>query len=175
MGIPNTIKVKQRIQNPNNDGAYDYLYPYTASDVVEYDNTISGLSSINTQDAIDEISLELNSLELTANAVSYDNATSGLSALTVQAAINEVQLEKAPIANPTLTGNVVLPSTTTYNGSLLSTQLNNKLNISGGTLTGIVTANSNTSYTTKQVRNIIISTEDAVLANMANGDIWIKV
>ena len=49
-----------------------------------------------------------------------------------------------------------------------------KLDTSGGTMTGILTAQSNTSYTTKQVRNIILSTSDAVLALMADGDIWIK-
>jgi hypothetical protein len=46
--------------------------------------------------------------------------------------------------------------------------------ITAGTLQGIVKANNNTSYTTKQVRNIILSTGDAVAAQMANGDIWIK-
>ena len=49
-----------------------------------------------------------------------------------------------------------------------------KLNKSGGTMTGILTAQSNTSYTTKQVRNIILSTSDPVLSSMADGDIWIK-
>jgi len=49
-----------------------------------------------------------------------------------------------------------------------------KMPISGGTFTGIVTANSNTSYTTKQIRNIILSTEDADAEDMENGDIWIK-
>ncbi len=46
--------------------------------------------------------------------------------------------------------------------------------ITAGTLQGIVTANNNTSYTTKQVRNIILSTGNAVAAQMENGDIWIK-
>ena len=49
-----------------------------------------------------------------------------------------------------------------------------KLDKSGGTMTGVLTAQSNTSYTTKQVRNIILSTADAVLSSMADGDIWIK-
>lgn len=49
-----------------------------------------------------------------------------------------------------------------------------KMPLTGGTFTGIVTANSNTSYTTKQVRNIILSTSDAVLASMDNGDLWVK-
>lgn len=44
--------------------------------------------------------------------------------------------------------------------------------ISGGAFTGIVTAQNNTSYTTKQVRNICISTSDPSGGN--NGDIWIK-
>ncbi|WP_249323438.1 hypothetical protein [Wansuia hejianensis] len=46
--------------------------------------------------------------------------------------------------------------------------------ISGGDFTGIVTAHSNTSYTVKQVRNIILSTANASSASMSDGDIWIK-
>ncbi|MDD4690076.1 MAG: hypothetical protein PHE51_10065 [Eubacteriales bacterium] len=46
--------------------------------------------------------------------------------------------------------------------------------ITTGTFQGIVTANNNTSYTTKQVRNMILSTGNAVSSQMANGDIWIK-
>ena len=44
----------------------------------------------------------------------------------------------------------------------------------GGEMTGILTAQSNTSYTTRQVRNIILSTADADVDAMQNGDIWIK-
>lgn len=36
-------------------------------------------------------------------------------------------------------------------------------------------AQSNTEYTVKQVRNIIISEEDATLDQMEDGDIWIKI
>jgi len=43
---------------------------------------------------------------------------------------------------------------------------------SGSTFTGIVVAQNNTSYTTKQVRNIILSTSDP--SGGSNGDIWIK-
>jgi hypothetical protein len=43
---------------------------------------------------------------------------------------------------------------------------------SGGTFTGIVTAQSNTSYTTPQIRNIVLSTSDPSGGN--NGEIWIK-
>ncbi len=45
---------------------------------------------------------------------------------------------------------------------------------SGGTMTGTLVAQSNTSYTTAQVHNVILSTGDAVVGDMNNGDIWIK-
>lgn len=47
-----------------------------------------------------------------------------------------------------------------------------KLNISGGTMTGALVAQNNANYTTKQVRNIFISTSDP--SGGSNGDIWIK-
>lgn len=47
-----------------------------------------------------------------------------------------------------------------------------KMDISGGTMTGALIAQNNTNYTTKQVRNIFISTADP--SGGDNGDIWIK-
>ena len=47
-----------------------------------------------------------------------------------------------------------------------------KMDISGGTMTGALIAQNNTNYTTKQVRNIIISTSDPSGGN--SGDIWIR-
>lgn len=46
--------------------------------------------------------------------------------------------------------------------------------LAGGSFTGIAKAHSNTSYTIAQIRNIILSPNDADLALMDNGDIWIK-
>ena len=43
--------------------------------------------------------------------------------------------------------------------------------VSGGTMTGILTAQNNTSYTTKQVRNIILVAEGNSLPSGSNGDI----
>ncbi|AHF08561.1 hypothetical protein DESME_08875 [Desulfitobacterium metallireducens DSM 15288] len=45
---------------------------------------------------------------------------------------------------------------------------------SGGTFTGVVTAQSNTSYATAQIHNVILNTTDAVLGSMGDGDLWIK-
>lgn len=47
-----------------------------------------------------------------------------------------------------------------------------KMNVSGGTMTGALVAQNNTNYTTKQVRNIFISTSDP--SGGTSGDIWIK-
>ena len=47
-----------------------------------------------------------------------------------------------------------------------------KMNVSSGTMTGALIAQNNTNYTTKQVRNIFISTSDP--SGGASGDIWIK-
>lgn len=44
--------------------------------------------------------------------------------------------------------------------------------IAGGTFTGIVTAQSNTSYLTRQIRNFVLSTADP--SGGSNGDVWIK-
>jgi len=52
--------------------------------------------------------------------------------------------------------------------------VDNKLSLNGGEMTGILTAQSNTSYTTRQTRNIILSTADADINSMQNGDIWFK-
>ena len=46
-----------------------------------------------------------------------------------------------------------------------------KLNRSGDTMTGVLTAQNNASYTTKQVRNIFLIADGASLPSGANGDI----
>ena len=43
---------------------------------------------------------------------------------------------------------------------------------SGGTMTGKLVAQSNTDYTTKQVRNVVCSTVEPTSSDGANGDLW---
>ena len=43
---------------------------------------------------------------------------------------------------------------------------------SGGTMTGKLVAQSNTDYTTKQVRNVVCSTAEPTSSDGANGDLW---
>ena len=58
-----------------------------ASDV-SYDNTGSGLTATDVQDAIDEVNGKFNSLD--ASDISYDNTGSGLTATDIQNAIDEL-------------------------------------------------------------------------------------
>lgn len=44
--------------------------------------------------------------------------------------------------------------------------------LAGGTFTGVVVAQNNTAYTTKQIRNIVLSMADP--SGGGNGDVWIK-
>ena len=57
------------------------------ADNIDYDNTTSGLTATNVQDAIDEIAT---GGAVVASAVGYDNTTSGLTATNVQSAVDEV-------------------------------------------------------------------------------------
>ena len=43
----------------------------------------------------------------------------------------------------------------------------------GDTMEGVLVAQNNTNYTTKQVRNIFLSTAEPTDADGASGDIWI--
>lgn len=45
--------------------------------------------------------------------------------------------------------------------------------ISGGTFTGVAKAQTNTSYTNRQIRNIIYSTIEPTNTDGENGDLWI--
>jgi hypothetical protein len=61
----------------------------TSADLINYDNTISGLEAENVQEAIDELkTLVLNQDE--ATELIYSNLTSGLTATTIQGAIDEI-------------------------------------------------------------------------------------
>lgn len=62
------------------------------ADNVKYDNTTSGLTADDVQDAIDEVVTMIPSVPATYDAddVTYDNTTSGLTATNVQDAIDEL-------------------------------------------------------------------------------------
>lgn len=56
----------------------------------------------------------------------------------------------------------------------LNNLISNQVPMEGGKFSGIITANSNTSYTLAQIRNVILSPNDADVNAMQDGEIWIK-
>lgn len=68
----------------------------------------------------------------------------------------------------------ILDGAITDLGDSTDTELAKKVNRNGDTMTGILKVQSNTAYATAQVRNIILSPNNADSSLMQNGEIWIK-
>lgn len=124
------------------------VIPTIPNNLVQY-TAISAVQDVDT----------LNADTLEGHSASYFATASGLSSTNAQVATNTNNIS-------TLTSDL-----STANGNITTLQ-NNKLNKSGGTMTGALVAQSNTNYTTAQVRNVIISTADP--SGGSNGMIWIK-
>lgn len=101
----------------------------------------------------------LNADTLEGHNAAYFATASGLSATNTQVATNTNNIS-------TLTSGL-----STANGNITTLQ-NDKVDKSGGTMTGALVAQNNTDYATAQVRNVIISTADP--SGGDNGMLWIK-
>jgi hypothetical protein len=96
--------------------------------------------------------------------------------------IGELDTALAVAASETVAGKVELATaaeTTTGTSDTLAVhpkglkvELDKKLALAGGTMTGALVADNNTDYTTAQARNITLSTGDA--SGGGTGDVWIK-
>jgi len=67
------------------DNVKDYI---ADAAIIDYDNSVSGLSATTVQDAIDELDSTIDNLD--ASGINYSNITSGLLSSTVQGAIDEL-------------------------------------------------------------------------------------
>lgn len=105
----------------------------------------TAISNVEATTPLDADSLQGHAADYFATAASLVSINSNISAMQ-----NDVTAAKTDITN-------------------LKTD---KMDVSGGTMTGALVAQNNTDYTTKQVRNIFISTSDP--SGGSNGDIWIK-
>ena len=105
----------------------------------------TAISNVEATNPLDADSLQGHAADYFATAASLASINSNISAMQ-----NDVTAAKTDITN-------------------LKTD---KMNVSGGTMTGALVAQNNTNYTTKQVRNVFISTSDP--SGGESGDIWIK-
>ena len=113
-----------------------------------------GLVKYNSLSAIETVT-PLNADTLETHPASYFATASDMSALQTNISTN--------------TNNI---ATNTGNITSLQTSVSSKVSKNGDTMAGALVAQNNIDYTIKQVRNIIISTEDP--SGGDNGDIWIK-
>lgn len=96
-------------------------------------------------------------LKLSASTTSTSGTSGGIAA--TPSAVKAVK-DSIPIKTSQLT-----------NDSGFVTDISGKLDKSGGTMTGKLVAQNNTSYTTKQVRNVFLLAEGSSLPSGANGDL----
>lgn len=120
-----------------------------------------GLVKYNSLSTVEAVT-PLNADTLENHPASYFATTSDMS--TLQTNVSTLQTNVS-----TNTSNI---ATNTGNITSLQTSVSSKVSKSGDTMAGALVAQNNTDYTIKQVRNIIISTEDP--SGGDNGDIWIK-
>lgn len=112
----------------------------------------------------------------------FDEMPEGIKAYLNDTLTAELDAELTKTASETEAGKVELATagettagtdnTKAVHPAGLKVELDKKVNLTGGIMTGVLTAQNNTSYTIKQVRNIILSTTDP--SGGGNGDIWIK-
>ena len=126
----------------------DTVIPSVPDNIVKY----TAISNVEATNPLDADSLQGHTADYFATATGLAGVNSKVSAMQsdITTAKTDITTAKTDITN--------LKS--------------DKLNISGGTMTGALVAQNNTNYTTKQVRNIFISTSDP--SGGSNGDIWIK-
>ena len=168
--VPNTRKVNGKQLNKDitlsaaDVGALpsDTVIPSVPDNIVKY----TAISNVEATNPLDADSLQ-------GHAADYFATATGLASVnsTVSAMQNDVTTAKADIT--TMKSDI---TTTKSDITTAKTDISNlkthKMDISGGTMTGALVAQNNANYTTKQVRNIFISTSDP--SGGSNGDIWIK-
>lgn len=120
-----------------------YIVGFNNKDVSVPDNLVS-YATLSDVQSVDTVNADT----LQGHNAAYFATASGLSTTNAQVATN------------------------INNIGALQTAMTNKLDKSGGAMTGALVAQNNANYTTAQVRNIIISTADP--SGGSNGMIWIK-
>ena len=175
--VPNTRKVNGKQLNKDitlsavDVGALpnDTVIPSVPDNIVKY----TAISNVET-------TTPLNADTLQGYTADYFATATGLASVnsTVSAMQNDVTTAKADITTmksdiTTMKSDITTAKTDITTAKTdISNLKTHKMDISGGTMTGALIAQNNTNYTTKQVRNIFISTADPNGGD--NGDIWIK-
>ena len=168
--VPNTRKVNGKQLNKDitlsaaDVGALpsDTVIPSVPDNIVKY----TAISNIETTTPLNADTLQGYTADYFATATGLASVNSNVSAMK-----SDITTMKSDIT--TMKSDITtMKSDITTAKTDISNLKTHKMNISGGTMTGALVAQNNANYTTKQVRNIFISTSDP--SGGSNGDIWIK-
>ena len=168
--VPNTRKVNGKQLNKDitlsaaDVGALpsDTVIPSVPDNIVKY----TAISNIETTTPLNADTLQGYTADYFATATGLASVNSNVSAMK-----SDITTMKSDIT--TMKSDITtMKSDITTAKTDISNLKTHKMNISGGTMTGALIAQNNTNYTTKQVRNIFISTSGP--SGGSNGDIWIK-
>ncbi len=163
----NNEQVATYTSGSRDDVTADITVPTKASDIGALPDTTDYVAYIedSTVEDVDSIDADL----LQGHNAAYFATASDVSTLstTVTTMGNSVNTLNTKVAN----------NSNSIEGmqediSILQDKVIEKMDISGGTMTGALVAQNNTNYTTAQMRNIIIST--AAPSGGGNGDIWLR-
>ena len=168
--VPNTRKVNGKQLNKDitlsaaDVGALpsDTVIPSVPDNIVKY----TAISNVEATTPLDADSLQGHAADYFATATGLASVNSNVSAMK-----SDITTMKSDIT--TMKSDITtMKSDITTAKTDISNLKTHKMDISGGTMTGALVAQNNANYTTKQVRNIFISTSDP--SGGSNGDIWIK-
>ena len=168
--VPNTRKVNGKQLNKDitlsaaDVGALpnDTVIPSVPDNIVKY----TAISNVEATNPLDADSLQGHAADYFATATGLASVNSNVSAMK-----SDITTMKSDIT--TMKSDITtMKSDITTAKTDISNLKTHKMDISGGTMTGALVAQNNANYTTKQVRNIFISTSDP--SGGTSGDIWIK-
>ena len=175
--VPNTRKVNGKQLNKDitlsaaDVGALpsDTVIPSVPDNIVKY----TAISNIETTTPLNADTLQGYTADYFATATGLASVNSNVSAMksditTMKSDITTMKSDITTMKSDITT----MKSDITTAKTDISNLKTHKMDISGGTMTGALVAQNNANYTTKQVRNIFISTSDP--SGGSNGDIWIK-
>lgn len=193
--IRNDIGIINNLTTTNKTNLVNAINEVNAKevDLMPIENKIAILNGIYSTSGTNTYTMTVPSLTILnigqKITVKFTNANTGSSTLNINnlGAKPILKSNSVAIASGDIKANSI--HTMVYDGSnfQLQSQVLNKQDINlgnvdnekqmpivGGTFTGIAKAHPNTSYTVAQIRNIILSPNDANVSAMNNGDIWIK-
>lgn len=145
-----------------------YTHPsYTAKTSGLYKVTVDATGHVSATAAVAKS--DITALGIPAQDTTYSAATTSTNGLMTSDMVTKLNGIATGANKTTVDTSISTTSTNPVQNKVVKTELDKKLDKSGGTMTGALVAQANTNYTTAQVRNVTMSTKSA--SGGSNGQI----